>query len=255
MIPHPHRSTNSYFSIFVFFFPDMAPHSLSAHNSPRNRAESLYPHGDPSWGVEGRKAQGQKPTAKFGLGQNDNTVTNCVSHRHSGSGGTHQEGKNGNSGWFPSRTAAATRLFCPTAQKKSGTIPLGFRGWGNISYRLIRAVIYLGRHPPNPHTLGPSTTQIWIGGLLYVDDPALMSTCPRELQAMLHVCQQWSIRNRMQINTDKTKIMAFFETPALLRARGGQYQPGPTMPLFHVYSPFPTSDPRSYPIHEVFQFS
>jgi len=45
------------------------------------------------------------------------------------------------------------------------------------------------------------TTQIWIGGLLYVDDLALMSTCPRELQAMLHVCQEWSIRNRMQITT------------------------------------------------------
>jgi len=34
------------------------------------------------------------------------------------------------------------------------------------------------------------TAQIWIGGLLYVDDLALMSTCPRELQAMLHVCQE-----------------------------------------------------------------
>ena len=60
--------------------------------------------------------------------------------------------------------------------------------------------------------------------------------------------------NRMQINTDKTKIMAFFETPALLRARGGQHQPSPTMPAFHVYSPFPISDPRSYPILEVSQF-
>jgi hypothetical protein len=58
----------------------------------------------------------------------------------------------------------------------------------------------------------------------------------------------------MQMNTDKTKILAFFETLALLRARGGQHQPGPTMPPFHVYSPFPTSDPHSYPIHEVFQF-
>jgi len=46
--------------------------------------------------------------------------------------------------------------------------------------------------------------------------------------------------------------MAFFETPALLRAQGEQHQPGPTMPPFQVYSPFPTSDPRSYPIHEVF---
>ena len=81
-----------------------------------------------------------------------------------------------------------------------------------------------------------------------------MSTCPRELQAMLHVCQQRSIRNRMQINTDKTKIMSFFETPALLRARGGQHQPGPTIPPFHVYSPFATSDPHSCPIHEVFDF-
>jgi len=71
---------------------------------------------------------------------------------------------------------------------------------------------------------------------------------------MLHACQHWSIRNRMQINTEKTKIMAFFETPALLRARGGQHQPSPTIPPFHVYSPFPTSHPRSYPILEVSQF-
>jgi len=58
----------------------------------------------------------------------------------------------------------------------------------------------------------------------------------------------------MQINTEKTKIMAFFETPALLRARGGQHQLSPTMPPFHVYSPFPTFDPRSYPILEVSRF-
>jgi len=58
----------------------------------------------------------------------------------------------------------------------------------------------------------------------------------------------------MQIDTEKTKIMAFFETPALLRARRVQHQPGPTMPPFHVYSPFPISDPRSHPIHDVPQF-
>jgi len=52
----------------------------------------------------------------------------------------------------------------------------------------------------------------------------------------------------------KQIIMAFFETPALFRTPGGQHQPGPNMPPFHVCSPFPTSDPRSYPIHEVFQF-
>jgi len=48
--------------------------------------------------------------------------------------------------------------------------------------------------------------------------------------------------------------MDFFETPALLRARGNHHQPGPTIPPFHVYLPFSTSDPRSYPIHEVSQF-
>jgi len=48
--------------------------------------------------------------------------------------------------------------------------------------------------------------------------------------------------------------MVYFETPALLRARGGQNQPSPTMPPLHVYSLFPTSDPRSYPILEVSQF-
>ena len=31
-----------------------------------------------------------------------------------------------------------------------------------------------------------------------------MSTCPHELQAMLHVCQQWNIQNRIQTNTGQT---------------------------------------------------
>ena len=81
-----------------------------------------------------------------------------------------------------------------------------------------------------------------------------MSTCPRELQAMLHVCQEWSIRNRMQINTQKTKVMAFFETPSLQKARGGQHRPGPTLPPFHIHAPFPISSPCSYLITEVLQF-
>jgi len=98
------------------------------------------------------------------------------------------------------------------------------------------------------------TTQIWIGGLLYVHDLAFMSTCPRELQAMLHVCEEWSLQNRMQINTQKTKVMAFFETPSLQKARGGQHQHGPTLPPFHIHAPFQTSSPCSYLITEVLQF-
>jgi len=67
-------------------------------------------------------------------------------------------------------------------------------------------VIYLGHKPPNSNSLRPgSTTHIWIGGLINVDGLALMSICPRELQAMLHVCQQWSIRNHMQTQGKQKK--------------------------------------------------
>jgi len=81
-----------------------------------------------------------------------------------------------------------------------------------------------------------------------------MSTCPCELQAMLHVCQEWSVRNCMQINTQKTKVMAFFETPSLQKARGGQHRPRPTLPPFHIHAPFSTSSPCSYLITSLLQF-
>jgi len=81
-----------------------------------------------------------------------------------------------------------------------------------------------------------------------------MSTSARELQAMLHVCQQWSVRIRMQINTHNTKVMAFFETLSLQKARGGQQQSSPTHYPFQIHAPFPTSDPRSYLKIEVLHF-
>jgi hypothetical protein len=52
-----------------------------------------------------------------------------------------------------------------------------------------------------------------VGGLLYVDDLALISTDPAELQAMLDYCQHWSEHARMQMNADKSKIMVFHENP------------------------------------------
>jgi len=52
----------------------------------------------------------------------------------------------------------------------------------------------------------------------------------------------------------KTKVMAFFETPSLQKARGGQHRPGPTLLPFHIHAPFPTSSPCSYCITEVLQF-
>jgi len=40
-------------------------------------------------------------------------VTNCVGHRHHGRGGTHQEGKNGNLGRFPSRNGGSNMITLP----------------------------------------------------------------------------------------------------------------------------------------------
>jgi len=42
VLPHPHCSLYNYFSISVQFFSDVAPHFLSAHDSPSNLAESRY---------------------------------------------------------------------------------------------------------------------------------------------------------------------------------------------------------------------
>jgi hypothetical protein len=52
----------------------------------------------------------------------------------------------------------------------------------------------------------------WIEPILYVDDLVLIATSTQELQDMIDACQAWCERSRMQINTDKTKIMVFYET-------------------------------------------
>jgi len=52
----------------------------------------------------------------------------------------------------------------------------------------------------------------------------------------------------------KQKVKAFFETPSLQKARGGQHRPGPTLPPFYIHAPFPISSPYSHLITEVLQF-
>ena len=99
------------------------------------------------------------------------------------------------------------------------------------------AILNTSCYPPTTHI--PGVTKIWIGGILYVDDLAILTTCPLELQYMLHVCQSLSIQHRMQINTGKTKMMAFFESPAKQRARGGKHQPSPNLTPYHMHAPFP----------------
>ena len=46
VLPHPRRSLNNYFSIFVNFFPRTAHQFFCHHNSPSNLAKSWYPHRD-----------------------------------------------------------------------------------------------------------------------------------------------------------------------------------------------------------------
>jgi len=95
-------------------------------------------------------------------------------------------------------------------------------------------------------TITHNGNSVWIGGILYVDDLCLIFTNVQELQEMIHVCQTWSENTRMQINADKSKIMAFHETDQQKNARqkpmkkGGQIvYPVP----FHLLSLFP--DKRS----------
>jgi len=52
----------------------------------------------------------------------------------------------------------------------------------------------------------------WIGGILYADDPRLISNDAQELQMMINTCQTWSEQARKQLNADKTKVMCFETT-------------------------------------------
>jgi len=95
-------------------------------------------------------------------------------------------------------------------------------------------------------TITHNGNSVWIGGILYVDDLCLISTNAQELQEMIHVCQTWSEKARMQINADKSKIMAFHETAQQkntrekpTKKRGQNIHPAP----FHLLSSFP--DKRS----------
>ena len=124
--------------------------------------------------------------------------------------------------------------------------------------------------PPSqtPPGTAPSTT-IWIGGLFYVDDLCLMSTCPHELQRLIHACQTWSKKSRLLINTDKSKVMALNETADVHRARKN-LQASFLLPLpatrknlkqeqplapFHLISRFPTgAGPTTHLLEEVPQY-
>jgi len=51
-------------------------------------------------------------------------VTDCVGQRHHGRGGTHQEGKTGNSGRFPSRNGGGNMITLPDRGEEKQNLAL-----------------------------------------------------------------------------------------------------------------------------------
>jgi len=74
-------------------------------------------------------------------------------------------------------------------------------------------------------TITHNGNSVWIGGILYVDDLCLISTHAQELQDMIHVCQTWGEKARMQINADKQK-----NTRKKPTKKGGQNMPPSSFP-------------------------
>ena len=92
---------------------------------------------------------------------------------------------------------------------------------------------------------------LWVGGFLYVDVLCLLSTSADELHRMLHECQTWSEKARIQINAQQSKVMAFHETPAQKRKRKEQIKhtrsaSQPTYPpSFHIAAACRRSPPTA----------
>ena len=103
---------------------------------------------------------------------------------------------------------------------------------------------------------------LWIGGFLYVDDLCLISTSAEELQQMLTECQTWSEKARMQLNGQKSKVMAFHETAkqkkkrkAPIKSRRRQTGSPTTYPSsFHVLASFPLHRQCTHLLKEVKEF-
>ena len=105
---------------------------------------------------------------------------------------------------------------------------------------------------------------LWIGGFLYVDDLCLISTSAEELQQMLTECQTWSEpeKARMQLNGQKSKVVAFHETTkqkkkrkAPIKSTRKQTGSPTTYPSsFHILSSFPPHRQCTHMLKEVTEF-
>ena len=60
--------------------------------------------------------------------------------------------------------------------------------------------------------LGARIGDIYCGVLAQADDVAVLALSPAELQAMINICYNYSLRWRYKVNIQKTKVMVFGET-------------------------------------------
>jgi len=96
-----------------------------------------------------------------------------------------------------------------------------------------------------------------MGGILYVDDLCLISTNALELHMMIHTCQIWSVKARIQLNADKTKTFCFLQTTQGRNARkrtrkidGCTLWPASLHPLsMYLDHTNPTESPHRYPLY------
>ena len=93
-----------------------------------------------------------------------------------------------------------------------------------------------------------SSSSISVRGFTYVDELALSSTDPVELQAMITFAQRWSEFSRLLINDDKTKIMAFHENKKHRELRARQ------QPSFFLCSSFPFASQVQLKVVEEFKY-
>ena len=112
-----------------------------------------------------------------------------------------------------------------------------------------QASVHSASFPGGPQSGGPaSPSSIWIGGIFYVDDLCLCSTHPSELQAMINFTKRWSERSRLQINAEKTKIMAFHETPTQEASRLIN------VPQFYLHYAFSTLSRKVLKVVDQFEY-
>jgi len=87
----------------------------------------------------------------------------------------------------------------------------------------------------------------WIGAFLYVDNMVFIALSTTQLQHMIDTYQEWSERIRMKINSDKTKIMVVYETPA---QRASQHPSlfwlTPRFPLNNPSNPLPLDETKKF---------